>query len=102
MAIPDYQTCMLPFLRFLEDGAEHTLRDAEEHLADHFGLTPTERAELLPSGQQGLFRNRIGWARTYLKKAGLLESPRRGVFRITGQGIESLASNPGRIDIKYL
>lgn len=102
MAIPDYQTCMLPFLRFLEDGAEHTLRDAEEHLAGHFGLTPNERAELLPSGQQGIFRNRIGWARTYLKKAGLLESPRRGVFKITGQGIESLASNPARIDVKYL
>ena len=77
MAIPDYQTCMLPFLRFLEDGMEHTLRDAEDSLAAQFSLTPAERAALLPSGRQGIFKNRIGWARTYLKKAGLLESPKR-------------------------
>lgn len=60
MPIPDYQTCMLPFLRFLEDGKEHSLREAEEALAEHFKLTPAERAELLPSGQQGVFKNRIG------------------------------------------
>jgi restriction system protein len=102
MAIPDYQTCMLPFLRYLSDGTEHTLRDAEESLAEHFKLTPAERAELLPSGQQGIFKNRIGWARTYLKKAALLESPRRGVFKITERGLKTLASNPSRIDVKYL
>lgn len=102
MAIPDYQTCMLPFLRYLGDGQEHTLRDSEENLAEHFKLTPLERAELLPSGQQGIFKNRIGWARTYLKKAALLESPKRGVFRITDRGLKSLASNPNRIDVKYL
>jgi restriction system protein len=102
MAIPDYQTCMLPFLRFLGDGVEHTLRDAEDAVATTFGLTPVERAELLPSGQQGIFRNRVGWARTYLKKGGLLESPRRGVFKITTRGQEVLASDPKRIDAKYL
>lgn len=102
MAIPDYQTCMLPFLRYLGDGKEHTLRDAEEALADYFKLTPAERAELLPSGQQGIFKNRIGWARTYLKKATLLESPRRAVFRITERGLQTLASNPSRIDAKFL
>jgi restriction system protein len=102
MAIPDYQTCMLPFLRYLSDGTEHTLRDAEDSLAEHFKLTPAERAELLPSGQQGIFKNRIGWARTYLKKAALLESPRRGVFKITERGLKTLASNPSRIDVKYL
>lgn len=102
MAIPDYQTCMLPFLRYLSDGAEHTLRDAEESLSDHFKLTTAERAELLPSGQQGIFRNRIGWARTYLKKAALLESPKRGVFKITQRGQKTLASNPARIDVRYL
>jgi len=102
MAIPDYQTCMLPFLRFLADGQEHSLRDAEEALAEHFQLNPAERAELLPSGQQGIFKNRIGWARTYLKKAGLLEAPKRGVFRISDRGLQALASNPGRIDGKYL
>ena len=102
MAIPDYQTCMLPFLRYLSDGADHTLCDAEESLAEHFKLTSTERAELLPSGQQGVFKNRIGWARTYLKKAGLLESPKRGVFKITERGLKTLASVPTRIDGKYL
>jgi restriction system protein len=102
MAIPDYQTCMLPFLRFLADGREHTLRDSEESLATHFRLTPAERAELLPSGQQGIFKNRIGWARTYLKKAVLLESPKRGVFKITERGMKTLVTNPGRIDVKFL
>ena len=65
-------------------------------------LSTAERAELLPSGQQGIFKNRIGWARTYLKKAGLLESPKRGVFRITPRGQQALAMNPARIDAKYL
>jgi len=102
MAIPDYQTCMLPFLRYLADGKEHTLRDSEESLAEHFKLTPAERAELLPSGQQGIFKNRIGWARTYLKKALLLESPKRGVFKITERGLKALATNPTRIDVKFL
>ncbi|MEO8856130.1 MAG: restriction endonuclease [Burkholderiaceae bacterium] len=102
MPIPDYQTCMLPFLRFLGDGREHTLREAEENLGDHFGLTPAERAELLPSGQQGIFKNRIGWARTYLKKAGLIEAPKRGVFKITERGLKSLESAPPRIDGRYL
>lgn len=102
MAIPDYQSCMLPFLRYLSDGAEHTLREAEDSLAEHFKLTPAERAELLPSGQQGIFKNRIGWARTYLKKAGLLEAPKRGVFKITDRGMKTLASSPSRIDVKYL
>lgn len=102
MSIPDYQSCMLPFLQFLADGDEHSLREAEESLADHFKLTPAERAELLPSGQQGIFKNRIGWARTYLKKAGLLESPKRGVFKISIRGVKILASKPSRIDVKYL
>lgn len=102
MAIPDYQSCMLPLLRHLSDGAEHTLRDTEESLAAHFALMPGERAELLPSGQQGIFKNRIGWARTYLKKAALLDSARRGVFRLTDRGRKVLESNPDRIDVKYL
>lgn len=102
MPIPDYQSCMLPFLRHLADGAEHGLNDTEERLAEYFKLSTTERAELLPSGQQGIFRNRIGWARTYLKKSQLLESPKRGVFRITERGKSVLAKNPDRIDVKFL
>jgi restriction system protein len=93
---------MLPFLRYLGDGMEHTLRDSEESLAQHFKLTSAERAELLPSGQQGIFKNRIGWARTYLKKAALLESPKRGVFKITDRGLRTLSSNPNRIDVRFL
>ena len=93
---------MLPFLRFLSDGQEHSLRDAEGSLAEHFSLSDTERAELLPSGQQGVFKNRIGWAKSYLKKAGLIEAPKRGVFRIADRGVKTLATNPRRIDIKLL
>lgn len=102
MAIPDYQTCMLPFLRFLADGKEYSLREAEESLADHFKLTDSDRAELLPSGQQGIFKNRIGWAKSYLKKALLIDAPKRGIFRISERGKKTLASNPNRIDVKYL
>lgn len=102
MSIPDYQTCMLPLLRFLEDGHEHSLRESEEALALIFNLTAAERAERLPSGQQGIFINRIGWARTYLKKAMLIESPRRAIFKITERGIKVLSSKPARIDTKYL
>ena len=102
MAIPDYQQCMLPFLRLLGDGQESSLRNAEDALALTFNLTPAEQAAVLPSGQQGIFKNRIGWARTYLKKAGLIESPKRGVFRITPRGQQTLATNPIRIDAKFL
>jgi restriction system protein len=90
VTIPDYQTGMLPLLSLAADGEEHRLRDAIEELANHFDLTEDERKELLPSGRQATFDNRVGWARTYMKKAGLLESPRRGYFRITDQGIQAL------------
>jgi restriction system protein len=84
---------MLPLLRFLTDGKDHTIREAEESLSLTFALTPEGRSQLLPSGQQSVFKNRIGWARTYLKKAGLLDAPKRGVLRITERGITALASN---------
>ena len=102
MPIPDYQTCMRPLLRFAGDGADHSLREAVETLAAEFKLTPEERAELLPSGQQAIFNNRVGWARSYLKKAGLLEYPRRAAFQITDRGRQVLAENPTRIDVKFL
>ena len=102
MPIPDYQICMLPFLQFLGDSREHSLREAEESLGKYFKLSDAERAELLPSGQQGIFKNRIGWARTYLKKACLIEAPKRGVFKITDRGLKILSTNPIRIDGKFL
>jgi restriction system protein len=102
MAIPDYQTCMLHLLRLASDCEEHTLKDAVPVLADIFHLTDAERTELLPSGQQAILNNRVAWANTYLKKAGLLEAPRRGVFIITDRGKRVLAQNPAKIDLKLL
>jgi restriction system protein len=102
MPIPDYQTLMLPLLRFAADGYDHTTREAVEVLATEFQLTPAERTELLASGQQAIFNNRVGWANSYLKKAGLLESPRRGALRITSRGKQIIEDNPERIDVKYL
>ena len=86
MPIPNYQSIMLPLLRIASDGKEHRFREAVEQLAAEFKLTDEERNEMLPSGTAPLFDNRVGWARTYLKHAGLLESPKRGVFRITDRG----------------
>lgn len=102
MAIPDYQSIMLPLLKFASDDKEHSLREAIDYLADEFKLTDEERKKLLPSGQQAIFNNRTGWARTYLKKAGLLKSPQRGYFCITDEGKNVLSQNPKRIDVKFL
>ncbi len=102
MAIPDYQTTMLPLLKFAGDDQEHRFRDAVQTLADEFDLTEEERKELLPSGQQAIFNNRVGWARLYLVKAGLLEATRRGYFKITEQGHKALTQKPERIDKKFL
>ena len=102
MAIPDYQTLMLPVLRLAYDGKEHKFSQAVEELADQFELTSEERNELLPSGSQAVFNNRVGWARSYLKQAGLLSSPRRGYFMITPEGMELLASNPEKINSSML
>jgi restriction system protein len=102
MTIPDYQSVMLPLLRLAADGGEHSVREAIERLADHFKLSEDERRELLPSGGQATFDNRVGWARTYMKKAGLLESPRRGYFKITDRGLGALKTNPEAINVKFL
>ncbi|WP_454064374.1 restriction endonuclease [Candidatus Nitrospira salsa] len=102
MAIPDYQTVMLPVLQLASDQLEHKFREVVEFLAEEFALSDDERAELLPSGSQRVFHNRVGWARSYLKQAGLLESPRRGYFRITDQGLSLLAENPERINVSLL
>ena len=102
MAIPDYQTCMLPLLKFYADGQEHTNRDSIDALAKDFKLTEEERRMVLPSGVQGLFDNRVNWARTYMKKAALIESPKRGVHRITKRGLDILKKKPEHIDVAYL
>ena len=98
MAIPDYQTLMLPLLRLAQDQQEHKFRDTVDTLAQEFKLSDEERSELLPSGSQFVFSNRVGWARTYLKQAGLLNSPKRGFLRISQAGLELLKSNPAKVD----
>ena len=102
MSIPDYQSVMLPLLAFAGDQKEHSKRDAIDHISALFKLTEEERKELLPSGRQYIIDNRVGWANTYLKKAGLLESPRRSMFRITSQGFEVLKKQPKEINVKFL
>lgn len=102
MAIPDYQSLMLPLLDFAADGREHPLREARETLASRLGLSAEERAELLPSGRQPVFDNRVAWAKTYLQQAELLSSPRRGHFQITDRGRAVLAEKPAKIDVKFL
>ncbi|MDR6491868.1 restriction endonuclease [Paraburkholderia sp. 22099] len=98
MPIPDYQTLMLSVLRAVADGQEYRFRNVVETLADAYQLTDEERNTLLPSGTAPLFDNRVGWARTYLKQAGVVESRKRGYFNITERGKSLLAQNPDRID----
>jgi len=102
MAIPDYQSLMLPLLKFLADKEEHKTREAVEKLSDEFNLSEEERKELLPSGQQPIIDNRVGWARTYMLKADLLSAPKRGYIKITDKGLDVLKQNPEKINIKFL
>ena len=102
MSIPAFQQIMLPFLKLLEDKQEHSLRQTIDSLTNQFNLTLEEQRELLPSGKQETFDNRVGWTRTHIKKAGLIESTRRGFFRITDRGLQVLKQKPAKIDIKFL
>ena len=102
MPVPDYQSFMLPLLRYAEDGAIHTTSQAYKDLAKELSLTEEDKAELLPSGTQEVYKNRIGWASTYLKKAGLLKSEKRGQFVITDLGKEILTRHIDRLDNAYL
>lgn len=102
MAIPDFQSLMLPLLKVAADGRLHSLSEARETLAAAFKLTQAERDELLPSGKQSKFSNRVAWAKSYLQQAGLLFSPKRGHFQISPRGEAILTSPPARIDIKFL
>jgi restriction system protein len=102
MAVPDYQSFLLPLLSFLQDGVEHPSREAYDTMAKLFALTESDCKELLPSGQQAKYENRIGWALTYLTKAGLCEKPGRGKFRITQRGQGVLQQKPTKINNKFL
>ncbi|WP_270303920.1 winged helix-turn-helix domain-containing protein [Baileyella intestinalis] len=102
MAIPKYDELMKPMLEAISDGGRYTMKSLERILADREKLTDAELKELLPSGRQTVFKNRIGWAKTYLKKAGLLYSPARATVEITDAGRQVLKENPDKINSKYL
>lgn len=102
MAIPDFQSLMLPVLEFARDDREHTNAELLDHVRTRFGLTDEEMAQTTPSARQTTVLNRVSWAKVYLGKAGLLERPRRGTIRISRKGQEALKDKPERITIKSL
>lgn len=102
MAIPDFQTLMLPVLRQPASAGEQAPSVVRTAVASSFKLSDEELATLLPSGRQAVFSNRIAWALGYLKQAGLVESPRRGLYRITDRGTATLREPIERINIQYL
>lgn len=101
MAIPDYQTLMLPVLQIASE-QECTVPGIAERIASRFGLSPEEQEQMLPSGRQRLLHNRIHWAKTYMSKAGLLSSPARGRFTATDAGRALLQGSPAKIDVSLL
>lgn len=100
--IPDFQKVMFPLLQYLGDGEPHSLKDCVTAMVNHFHLTVEEAEEKLQSGRQNVIDNRVGWAKFYLGKAGLLETIKKGVYRITKEGKAVLASGIDFINIKYL
>ena len=102
MPIPDFQSVMLPLLQVLSDGQEWRMRDVTENLTKRFHLTPEEQEEMLPSGQQTLFNNRVGWAKTHLKGAGLILNPHRGKVRLSDEGRRVLGTTPEQINCRFL
>src|SRR5688572_26114248 len=102
MAIPDFQSVMLPLLQFVSDGKERRMREVISGLADRMGISQEERSQMMPSGQQAYWANRIGWATTHMKHAELVESPSRGVLRISALGKQALGQNPSKINMAFL
>ena len=102
MGVPSYEDLMLPLMRSLADGKEHAVRDLREAIATSLALAEADRRERLPSGKQAVFDNRLGWAKTYLAKAGLVRSVRRGVYQLTTDGEALLKTNPAEISNEIL
>jgi restriction system protein len=102
MAVPNFQSLMLPVLKELADGQEHELKSLYKSVGEKVNLTEEEKEELLPSGKQRVYHNRIGWANFYLSKAGLVDKVRRAVFKISKQGENLLATNPAAINKSML
>ena len=102
MPVPDFQSIMLPFLQMIEDGGERSMREIVDLLAARFSLTEEDLQQLLPSGQSKVFSNRVAWAKTHLKNAGLVDNPSRGRVRISELGRSVLSEHPAKIDIRFL
>lgn len=102
MSVPKFDELMKPLLLAARDGSIHKIKDATATLAQQLNLSSEDMAEMLPSGRQTVFKNRVGWAKTYLIKAGLLDSPARATIVITEAGKKVVAENPEKIDAKYL
>lgn len=102
MAIPDYETLMLPMLQFAADKNEHSYRETIEYVGNKYSLTEDERKKRIPSGIMPILDNRVRWALFYLRKAGLLESTRRGFYKITQTGLETLSQRLSKVDTNYL
>lgn len=102
MAIPDFQSAMLPLLKLLSDQKPWRIRDTIDILAKEFNLSDEDLTAMLPSGRAPLFYNRVAWARTHMSKAGLITSPTRGIIQITERGLQLLAENPATISTKSL
>ncbi len=101
-AVPDFQSVMLPFLETLQDGRERSMREVTESLAAHFRLTEEQLQEHLPSGPQSLFYNRVAWAKTHLKNAGLIDNPVRGRVSISEAGRTVLLQKPSTVNCRFL
>jgi restriction system protein len=102
VAVPDYETLMLPVLEYLSDGQVRKTAQLVSYIAERFKLSPDDLKQLIPSGRAKLLNNRVGWACTYLRKAGLISSPRRAYNQITDDGTRVLAGHPQKIDITFL
>ncbi|MBA7670040.1 Mrr restriction system protein [subsurface metagenome] len=102
MTIPDFQSIMLPLLEYAGDSKEHSTQSSYDYISYHFSLCEEERKDLLPSGTQATIENRVGWAKAYLTKSGLLEKTKRSYFKITNKGLEVLKERPDKINIAYL
>lgn len=100
--IPDFQSFMLPFLEYLKDGKEHTLKDCVEAMRVHFNLSDEDMSKRLPSGMDTIVRNRTQWSRTYLGKAGLVDNVKKGVYKINKEGLKLLGENLSIITPKLL
>jgi restriction system protein len=102
MTIPDFQSIMLPVLKIAGDEQEHNQSEIKDVLALQFQLSDAERNEMLPSGRQARFSNRVAWSIVYLRKSGLIQNSKRGIFHITEEGLKLLKKDPPRINIKLL